>query len=169
MSVDWTTVLVAIGPATVTGLVGWFGAKKNGEIALSQAEKNAEVAIAQAKVPIDQIGLSEAISDRRGRENAYHDLLDWLRTFDVAEGRVAVTTPEITEWRVKFDHAVNAVVLLGAEGVPEAADKCAIIVHNIMTNSAGVDRAFAADHDAFAEALADLLSAMRDDVSPRRG
>lgn len=167
MSVDWTTVLIATGPAAVTGLLGaglgWYTAKKN-----------SEVAIATADAPVRQVGLSEAIADRRDREQAYVTLvnsIDWLLNL---RGRVGENGLQTARWKLEFDGQVNRVKILGAYDVPAAAAKCAEIVQVMIKRDGGGGGLMFTDAGAFdqneselAAARDSLIEAMRKDVAPR--
>jgi hypothetical protein len=152
--IDWTTVLVAIGPAGITGLLGYYGAKRT-----------ADTAERQANAPLAQITLQRALEDQRQRQEAYHDLVDKLRDFETAEGRVAATTPEIARWRYQFDHVLNGVRLFGAGEVPAAAEHASEVVHAMLT-SRDTDRAFLEGRADLQSAHAALVEAMRQDVAP---
>jgi hypothetical protein len=175
MSVDWTTVLITIGPASVTGFVGYYSARKNAEVSVkaaeknaeasvTAAEKNAEVLLEQARSGIKQIGLEQAISDRRERESAYTSLLDSLRELEAMHGVVSNNPAEVLEWKHEFDHRVNAAVLLGPFDIPKAAEQCAALVHKIVDAPGG----FSSVRVTLDQYRTRLLVEMRKDVAGRK-
>ncbi len=163
ITLNLTTVLTPTLPAAVAGFVGYYGAKKQAETAAKQAD-----------APVAQIGMQEAIADRREREKAYLMLtnsIDWLLN---GRGRVGDDGRQTARWRLEFDGHVNRVKILGAYEVPAAASNCAEIVHVVIkpTGSDGLmftdSAAFDENVTALTEARDALIQAMRTDVAPRK-
>jgi hypothetical protein len=164
VSVDWTTIIVG----GLTGLGGYMTAKLNSKTAIDQAKETSKVAVEHAQSGERQIGLSEAIADRRRREDAYVELVDDLALFEAAGGQVGVSTPQINGWRDRFDHRVNVVRILGASEVPALTETCSKLVHRILDDNLGTQAGFAQHGDALLTARIDLLSEMRKDTQPRK-
>jgi hypothetical protein len=159
---DWTTVLVAVGPAAVTGLVGYLTARRNAAVALAGLTSENQRLREQYKE--DHL---------RNRQTTYHDLLvaearlqEVLRTY---RGGQAVD-PKQSE---RYDDLVKAgigAMIFGTDQVRAGArlllNLYAEIADQVTTYDFGTKLLEERDEDITSARIA-LTDAMRGDVAPQ--
>lgn len=165
-----TTVLLAMGPAAITGIVGYAGARLQ-----------ARTAENQARVEIDRLRLEQADTARHQRQTAYHDFLLLLQGLDAMVVGLFVepwSKDAFARWLGQFHHHYGCIDLYGTDTVRSAATRVKAVLDDIGNGA----RQRGADVDAFVEhfaaayydnrehliaAVEETLNMMRQDILPR--
>jgi len=170
---DWTTILTAVGASGVTGLVGYYTAKRNAEMSARAIE--AENNRLRTQIEADAEKLREEHRDvhLRTRRDAYVDFLEAERGL---RGRVISGRIESGDFD-RFHRIAMTVEVFGARDVRDLVRQLVHVWGQFMPEwaervGAGDDpvasgRATAGKHDpAMNEIRGNLYEAMRADVAP---
>lgn len=160
-----TTVLLATGPAAITGLTA-------GVAGYLTARLGSESSIRQADVQIEQLNLQNCESNRRERQAAYHQLLNHLRLGnEMLVSLVLVGQLDYEKsgpWSATFDDLANAVALYGTELVRQRVDELSTFINSLQLNRPDQPDALTARQklSAYDTRRRSLVDAMREDVAP---
>lgn len=100
---DATTVLLALGPAAITGVVGYVAARAQSRAAIRSAE-----------IENERLRLDHREAERQGRKETYHQLLTLLHRLDaMMAGFADLSQESFSRWLSDFESASGAVDLFG--------------------------------------------------------
>jgi hypothetical protein len=163
---DWTLISTTLGTASITGLLGYVVAKRNGDVALRGVE--AENGRLREQHREDHF---------RHRQGSYHDFLNAERAvrFRFATSGTGRPAEEFIPLFGKLDDTYNGVILFGSPSVIETSEvllDCYQQVSRMMDDEFGdapdaLSRALAQMSEPLEDARRELVIAMRDDVGYR--
>jgi hypothetical protein len=164
---DWATVAIALGPAGITGLVGYYAAK----FARDSSKE-------ETRAATERIRLEHAEAMRSHRQTVYHDFLTLLERHNLMMFGFAPRDQHLyEEWLDKFYAQYHGLHLFGAQGVRDALGALVDVLTAAGSEALGgapEDQPLEVEHmvsvwprhmEAFAEVTADLTIAMREDVA----
>lgn len=106
----WATVLIAIGPAAVTGFVAWFGARYQRDTSLAETD--------QATL---RLRVEHAENERQHRQGVYHDFLKLLNAQDaMMSGWAPLDEQRYNEWLGAHYALFQGIHLFGDQLVRDA-------------------------------------------------
>jgi hypothetical protein len=162
---DWTLIATTLGTASITGLLGYLVAKRNGEVTLRGVEAENE-----------RLREQHREDHFRHRQGSYHDFLNVERAlrFRFATSGKGRTAEEFIPLFGKLDDTYNGVILFGSPAVIEASEvlldcyqEVAGTANELGDVADALPRAMAQMNQPLEDARRDLVRAMRDDVGYR--
>jgi hypothetical protein len=162
---DLATVLLALGPATITGLVGYFAVRFQRDTSKAETEAATE----RLRVEYEE-------KERARRQDAYHDFLILLEEHDaMMTGYAPRDDAAYRDFRNRFYAGYQGIHLFGAEEVRDAVGGVAGALGDLALHAQETAegkplvQAMAAVYSAHVQEItaqtALLTMAMRDDVA----
>jgi hypothetical protein len=163
---DEATVAIALGPAAITAVVAYFGARFQRETSTAETEAaTLRVRIAQAE------------AERARLQGVYHEFMVLLTHYvAIMNDFLPTTEAEFHAWLDKYYTALEAVRLDSGEGVSKALEDLSIALDALASSAPRRDdmselESFKLAYPAHAKAISDekwkLLAAMRAEVAAR--
>lgn len=161
---DAATVLLALGPAAITGLLGYYGARL-------QAQTSLEQAAAQTR----ELLLQHSEGKRQHRQGTYHEFLRLMYGLDLMLGGFAPLSRQAFDtWLAEFQSLYGGMDLFGSRDVRalmpamrNALDQIGLQAQRDR-GSAPFEERFAAayrrDRGRISDAMTAITDAMRADV-----
>lgn len=110
---DWATVALAMGPASIAGLVGYFAARFQ-----------RDTARAETRAATQRLQLDHRESERQRRRDIYRDFLAHLDRYDVMLVKDGAVTPEDqADWLQDYYRLAREISLCGDDKVVEQLDE----------------------------------------------
>ena len=159
-------VLLAVGPAIVTGLAGYTGARLQAKTARQEMQGE-----------IERLRMQQRDQMRQQRQETYHELLSLFYRLDsmVSDLAKPLSRKSFADWVDKFNHQFSCIDLFGTDSVREAARRAKVVVGQIgleaRKESAQVDhfincfvKAYRSHRESLDKAVGDTIEAMREDL-----
>jgi hypothetical protein len=162
---DGITVALSLGPAVITGMVGYFAARQQSQVLIRQTREETE-----------RLRIDHAETSRRRRESVYRDLLSLMHRLDLMIGGFGREEDgDLEDWLNDFQTLWGAIALCGGPDVRAALAEVQRTVDDVgqaarsgpaSSFDALFAKAYRANHERLAHQVEDLIDAMRADVSP---